>query len=343
MSPSGPMNKFSGALFLIFFCLLLPDIADSQCCSTGSPSGASEYMGVLGKNYFRLATFYRHSFSDTYYESDSYADNNPLKSANYNFGGLTLGYGITRRLTVEIDFGYFMNKTQLYLNTKIPKQTGFGFSNSGVTLKYGLFVKPTKQIELTAGAGFRYPFTRDPQMVDNVQLNRDIQPSTNAFGINGMLFFSIGFPSVTMRVFSINRYDYNFFDKTDLSYPTLYDYKYGNILLNSVFVSKKIVKYLFAIVQFRNEYKTNDNKRLKETGEVSNQVNTGYDIFYVSPQLSYSIVGKWNVSVVFDQPLYKNYKGHQLTPAYSYAISLTRDFNLGHKAPKVEPAKVDSH
>lgn len=325
---SRPVPLLLIALFLIFH----PGKADAQCCSTGSPVGASVYVGILGKNYFRLISFYRHSYSDKYYEGDSHVDNNPLQSANYNFAGIAFGYGITRRLTAEMDFGYFFNKTQVYLNNDLfqgMKTTGYGLSNGGVNLKYGIFVKPVKQIELTAGAGFRYPFSTDPQMVNGVQLNRDIQPSTNAFSVNGMIFFNLGFPSITMRLFTINRYDYNFPDKVE--------YKYGNILLNSVFVSKKIAKYFFGIVQFRNEFKTHD------TYQGNTQVNTGYDIVYLSPQLSYSIVGKWNVTLVFDMPLYKNYTGRQLTPSYSYAISLTRDFNFGRKAPKVEPVKSDVH
>ena len=326
------MFKSVGILLFALILLFSPQIIDAQCCSTGSPVGASVYVGVLGKNYLRVITFYRHSNSDKYFEADSRADNNPFQSANYNFAGITLGYGLTRRLTVEIDFGYFLNKTQVFLNNNVfhgNKQTGFGLSNGGLNLKYGLFIKPVKQIELTAGAGFRYPFTTNPQMVDHVQLNRDIQPSTNAFSVNGMVFFSIGFPAITLRLFTINRYDYNFADKVN--------YKYGNILLNSIFVSKKVVKYFFAIVQLRNEFKTRD------TYKGNNQVNTGYDILYVSPQLSYSIAGKWNVTLVCDLPLYKYYKDRQLTPAYAYALSLTRDFNLGRKAPKIEPAKVGSN
>ncbi len=215
------------------------------------------------------------------------------------------------------------------------KHTGFGLSNGGFNLKYGLFINPVKQIEFTAGAGFRYPFTTNPQMVDHVQLNRDIQPSTNAFSVNGIVFFSIGFPDITLRLFTINKYDYNFPDKGQNSDTN--KYKYGNILLNSIFVSKKIVKYFFAILQLRNEYKTHDIYKGKP------YVNTGYDILYVSPQLSYSIAGKWNVTLVCDLPIYKYYKDRQLTPAYAYALSLTRDFNLGRKAPKIEPAKMDSH
>ena len=239
MLSSGPMYKSAGFLFLTLILIGFSTETNAQCCSTGSPTGASIYMGVLGKNYFRVSTFFRRSYSDTYYENDNHSNNIPLQSANYNFSGLAFGYGITRRLTLEADFGYFFNKTQLYLDNNVfhgMKSTGFGLSNGGINLKYGLFIKPAKQIELTAGAGFRYPFSTDPQMVNNVQLNRDIQPSTNTYGANGMIFFNIGFPSITLRLFTINRYDYNFPDKVQ--------YKYGNILINSVFVSCLMIRGL---------------------------------------------------------------------------------------------------
>jgi hypothetical protein len=319
------------SLLLGSACLLSAFSAKSQCCSTGSPVGASVYVGVLGKNYLRVITYYRHGYSDTYYQEDHKSDGNvQLSNSSYNFTGITLGYGITRRLTVEIDAGYYYNKTQNFKNIDFSTH-GQGISNGNLTVKYGNYIKPAHQIEITSGIGFRFPFSASPQMVDGVQLNRDVQPSTNAFGIAGLLFFSKGFQPVSLRIFSINRYDYNFADR--------HEYKYGNILLNSVFVSKKIVKYFFGIVQLRNEWKTNDRDFANRNENGGNEViNSGYDLVTVSPQLSYSIAGKWNLTVLCDIPVYKYYHGKQMTPKYSFAVSLTRDFNLGRKAPVMEPA-----
>jgi len=311
--------KRISSFFLIIFIFISLGSAFGQCCSTGSPVGASVYVGVLNKNTLRIITYYRYSFSDTYYESDHKAgDPTQLKSASYNFAGLALAYGITKRLTVEADWGYFFNKTQVF-NAIDYQEKGYGFSNGGVTFKYGVFVKPVQQIEVTVGAGIRYPFTTKPMVVDGVQLSRDVQPSTNAFAATGLLFFNKGFPAITLRLFTINRYDYNFAGSQD--------YKYGNILMNSIFVSKKIVKYFFGILQLRSEWKTNDKDNSK------NVVNSGYYLLTFSPQLSYSIVGKWNVTFVYDIPVYKNYNGKQMTPKYSMALSLTRDFDLAKKPP----------
>ncbi len=313
---------------------------NAQCCSTGSPVGASVYVGVLGRNYLRVIGYYRHSFSDTYYEGDHVAKNqDPVYNSSFNFSGVTLGYGITKRLTVEIEAGYYFDKTQNKFKynsegNKIDYQLqGSGMSNGTLTVKYGDYINPAKQVEITSGLGFRFPFSLTPQYFNGVILDRDVQPSTNAFGVSGILFLSKGFQSISMRVFSINRYDYNFADNLN--------YKYGNILLNSVFVSKKIFTYFFGTLQLRNEWKTNDrdlNNLDVRNGKIT---DTGFDLVTVAPQLSYSIAGKWNLMAVFDIPVYKYYNGRQMTPSYSVAVSLTRDFNLARKLPVIQPANIN--
>lgn len=286
--------------------------------------GASVYVGVLGPQYLRAIAYYRHSYSDTYYEGDHKTQENvQLSNSSYDFTGVAIAYGVTKRLTFEVDAGYYLNKTQNFKNIDYQAR-GYGLSNGTLTIKYGSIIRPVSQIELTTGFGVRFPFTANPQVVDGVQLNRDIQPSTNAFGLSEMLFFNKGFPAISLRLFSINRYDYNFADKQD--------YKYGNILINSVFASKTIVKYFFGIIQCRSEWKTNDKDLAQPDGETK-VVNSGYYLFTISPTLSYSIGGKWNLTAIYDIPLYKYYNGKQMTPGYSFAISLTRDFSLGKKQP----------
>ena len=291
--------------------------------------GASVYVGVLGKNYLRAITYYRHSSSTTYFQDDhSIPQGGPgaVSNANFNFTGIAIAYGITKRLTVEVDAGYFINKTQkLNMGHSLK---GYGFSNGNLTFKYGTIIKPVQQIELTTGFGLRFPFSTEPMFVNGSQLNIDLQPSTNAFGVSEMIFFNKGFPAITLRVFTINRYDYNFANTSN--------YRFGNILMNSIFVSKKLFRYCFAIIQIRNEWKTNDKDMKPVDGSDGKILNSGYDLVTLSPQLSYSIAGKWNFTASYDFPVYKHYNGKQLTPSYSFAISLTRDFNLGRKTPVVQ-------
>ncbi|MFZ4520099.1 MAG: hypothetical protein ACOYNC_00260 [Bacteroidales bacterium] len=329
-------GRTTKAAFLLLICgvfFFYSPSCQAQCCSTGSPVGASVYVGVLGKNYLRAISYYRHSYSDTYYEKDHISQENvQLAHSSFNFAGLAVAYGVTKRLTIELDAGYYFDKTQDFKNIDFQTQ-GQGLSNATLTFKYGSIIRPVPQIELTTGFGIRFPFSANPQVVEGVQLNRDVQPSTNAFGFSEMIFFNKGFPGITLRLFSINRYDYNLADKQN--------YKYGNILLNSVFVSKKVFKYCFGIIQLRSEWKSNDRdgENPNENGG-SKVINSGFYLFTVSPQVSYSIVGKWNLTASYDIPVYKYYKGKQMTPAYSFAVSLTRDFNLGKKQPVIQPETI---
>ncbi len=148
-------------LCLFIGLLLFVSNAGAQCCSMGSPAGASTYVGVLAKNHLRFIVFYRHNYLDTYFNGYK-----PIKSPTqirnsfYNFTGITLSYGITKRLTVDADLGYFINKTQVYLiNDTINKIKGYGLTNGNVTFKYGAYIKPQKGIELTLGLGVKYPFS----------------------------------------------------------------------------------------------------------------------------------------------------------------------------------------
>ncbi len=295
--------------------------------------GASVYVGVLGKNYLRGITYYRHSYSDTYYEKDHKSTENvQLSNSSFNFAGIAVAYGVTKRLTIEIDAGYYFDKTQNFKYIDYKAQ-GYGLSNGSIIFKYGTIIRPVQQIELTSGFGVRFPFSANPQVIDGVQLNRDVQPSTNAFGVSEMLFFNKGFPAISLRLFSINRYEYNFPDK--------HNYKYGNSLLNSIFVSKKIAKFFFGIFQVRSEWKTNDKDFNHENPDGGAEVvNSGFFLITASPQLSYSIAGKWNITGSYDIPLYKYYSGKQMTPAYSFALSLTRDFNLAKKQPQLKPDMI---
>lgn len=288
-----------------------------QCCSTGSPVGATVYVGILARNNLRFAAYYRHSYSSVYYQGTKRTTENvPLNSSSYNFTGIAVGYGINRRLTVEYDMGYFVDKQQVFKQIDFTEK-GYGLSNAGLGFKYGCFVHPARQLELTAGAGFRFPFTKTPQEIDGVQLSRDVQPSTNAFALNAMLFFNKGWPSTGIRIFSLNRFEYNFPDKQD--------YQYGSVLLNSVFFSKKVFPRFFGILQCRGEW------RMRDSDHGAERENSGNYLVILSPQFSYSIAGSWNVSLLYDLPVYKNYNGKQLTPKYSVAVSLTHDFDLNRK------------
>lgn len=310
--------------FFIVVCLVLIArcSAFSQCCSPGNPVGGTTNIGILDKKAFRLISFYRYSDSQGYWERDSKSNFNFVKNANFNYAGLVLSYGLFKKLTIETELGYFISKSQTYNIEPSFTNKGFGFNNAVASLKYNLISKAEKPFEWTVALGGKIPFTKKYQIVDNIELPRDVQPSTHAFGIVAQSFLYKGFPEKGLRLFFINRYE--------LNYPDVKNYKYGNALFNSFFIAKGIKQSNWtAIAQVRYEFREKDLNKANcascfATGNFIN--STGGHLVFIAPQINYTIAKKWNVSVLADIPVYRYYNGTQLGNKFAVALYLSRDF-----------------
>jgi len=300
---------------------LLPGAAFSQCCSPGNPVGGATNIGVLDKKTLRLITFYRYSYSDTYYSKDAKTNfSSFVKNGNFNYAGLVLGYGLLNKLTVETELGYFINRSQTYDIVPAFTNKGFGFNNAVLSLKYNLISKKEKPFEWTIGAGGKIPFTKEFQVVNNSELPRDVQPSTHAFGIVAQSFLYKGFPEKGLRLFFVNRYEYNFTDTRN--------YQYGNVLFSSFFIAKKLGESNFtALLQTRHEWRDYDYRDVGIASGKGTKINSsGGNIIFVSPQINYTIAQKWNLSLLADLPVYRYYNGTQLGNKFAFALYLSRDF-----------------
>lgn len=320
MSQKTFMSALSNRILFVLLavaCLCISSDSLAQCCSTGSPVGASTHVGLVNKHTIRAISFYRHSHSEFYFRGSKPSGDaaDMADNARYDFAGITLEYGLSHRLTLQADAGYFMNKVVNFSNPSLTDHNGRGMSNGTFMVKYGLFVDPVRQVEITAGAGVKFPFTRQPAVAPNGSLLQlDARPSTNAFGITGSLLLSKEFGTLNLRTFLFNRFEYNGLN--------INGYQTGKLLTSSLFASKKIAPRFFGIVQLRNEIHGKDVQDGEE------EVNTGYHLMVFTPQISYVIAGLWNVSLLYDVPVYKNYQGKQLTMQYSFAVSLSRDIGL---------------
>ncbi len=309
--------------------------AFSQCCSPGNPIGGTTNLGILAKNTFRVIGFYRYSYAQGYWEGTKKSDYNFVKNGNYNYTGLILGYGLFRKLTFETELGYFINKTQTYDLEPEFKNTGFGFDNAVLSLKYNLFARTETPFEWTLGFGAKVPFTKKYQIADGVELPRDVQPSTHAFGTVTQSFLYKGFPKEKIKIFLINRFETNTTDNKN--------YKFGNFLMSSFFLAKQIGETGFAaIFQARHEYRTKDISNVTDVGcagcfAKGTYVNSsGGQFVFISPQINYSTKQKWNISLLVDLPVYRNYNGTQLGNVWAFALFLSKDFALKCDVPEVE-------
>ena len=314
------LNK--GFLFILSISFLCQINSFAQCCSAGSPVGASIYVGILEKNSLRINSFYRHSQNVYYYEgTKKLPDYGIYKYTRLDFASLSIGYGLAKRISLEFETGYFIDKKR-ELKDFDYIELGRGIGTANLSIKYCPYKSIPKEIEVTIGGGLKFPFSNEKSYDinhPNVELSKDLQPSTHSYGISANLFVTKNFPKHNRRIFTSNRFEYNFVN---------IDYQYGWLLSNSLFFSNKLFKRCFAVMEVRNELRGVD--RIIQTDNTVLDLNdrTGGQIILVSPRIMYAIGGKWNIAVLYDFPLYRNYNGKQMALDYSFAISLSRDFSL---------------
>jgi hypothetical protein len=311
--------------------------AVAQCCSPGSPVGGTVNIGIVPKGTIRVIAFHRYSFSDTYFEGDDRVDFEYVKSANFNYTGLVLGYGLSKKLTVETELGGFINKSQQYsFNNAILR--GYGLNTGVITAKYNWITLKSNPFEWTSALGAKIPFSRKYQEVNYVPLPRDIQPSTHAFGLVAQNFLNKGFPEIKMRVFLITRFESNFKD--------YYQFKFGNTFINSLFLSKQLGESPWMLLlQSRYEWRGHDYDNVTNNNCFSPEGRlrdaSGGHLFYMAPQVSYTIAKKWNVSLLVDLPVYRHYNGIQLGNKLAAAVYLSRDFGTKYCEARQESAVAE--
>ena len=307
---------------LIFFVFLaLPSIASAQCFSSaGNPVGGSNNMGNLDKRTLSLVAFYHNSYSDRFFEGDKPSSISLIDKARYNFMGALMAYGFSDRFTVEAEVGYFIDKTKFYAIPEGYSLKGFGLTNALVSGKYQIYYNPVKKIEFAAAAGLKFPFSLKSMEVNHVRLPFDMQPSTSTIG--GVIqAYLIKQHSLTgMRYFLFSRFEANGTNRDG--------YRFGNSLVNSVFVSKHLIRTSMwpisgtVILQVRNEIRGQTFIR-----EIPEPASGSFKLF-LSPQINLAIREKFNVSFMVDLPVYQYYRNAQIADKISFSIVLNKALEL---------------
>ena len=290
--------------------------AASQCFSSANPVGGSANLLVLDKKTFRFVGYYRHASSNRYFEGSSESDFDQVNKANYNFGGAIIAFGLFKKLSLETEWGYFFNKTYHFNVPAGNEITGRGFYNTVVSGKFRILTDYPRRFFISGSVGAKIPLSLNSKVVNGITLPVDLQPSTNAFGSVLQLFFVKENSESGMRYFLISRYEYNL--------PNRSEYQLGQAFLTSFFVSKHIPDHWLpgdwtTIIQLRNETRTKNRR------EGSCECVSGGSIFLLSPQVNFSIHEKWNVSFIFDIPVYQYFNGIQLAYNYAFTVNLSRD------------------
>ncbi len=297
---------------VILLIVFKSELLFSQCSCIGgasvgslTPVSGTSNIGILKEGNIRALAFYSFSNGDKYYSGNTAIDSGTVKEFNSSYSGILIGYGLFDSFTLDLELGYFLNKSQDFGEYTL---SGAGFSHLTIYEKYNIFNSRAKEWEWTVGLGEKIPINNNSQ-----NLPQNIQSSTGAFGLILLSYLHKGYRESGLHLILVNRAEFNTENGSN--------YLYGNSFTNSFFITKSIFDKLVGMLEIRSELKLKD-KRYDEKVD-----DSGWNNITLSPQINYSF-DKFDFSFFFDLPVYKYYNGQQLTNKFNLGLSITWQMNL---------------
>lgn len=312
----------SPSVILLLFSLFTFHVSLSfgQCCSPGNPIGGTTALGVNEEGVWKFFLNYRYGYSGQYFEGNQASTTQFIQDGNYNHLGLIAMLGLTDRLTVEAEAGYFFNKTQRYVPGILPThQSGRGLTDLTFTARFNFFRDLTRDWEVTGGLGFKVPLGNHQLLDQGIVLPRDLQPTTGAYDLVQTFFLYKGFLPQKIRTFLLTR--------LELKGQSIDEYQYGNFFATSLFGTYSLGTDWVLIAQLRGEFRGRDSRPFTGTGiNVENDreevIPTGSQKLFFVPQISYLLSPQWQVSVLGELPVYQQYNDRQLGNTAVVMLSL---------------------
>ena len=307
-------------IIIILAGLLFPDFAYAQCCAAGNPVGGDGSQDAMKKNQLSVFAAYRHSYSRDYYHRDQKEDIQNIERSYYNYGSLSLSYGINWRFTLHTEMGYYFDKIQVVnLSTSQESITAKGIGDLSVTMRYSLLPqKIVNESRLIFALGGRFPVGQFNEEQDGVKIPVALQPSSGALKVNSSLFYSHkkGNALFGWSAFAL-------FERSNQINEGLIVYKYGNLLLLEATafypVKSSNLISLSSKVEFRGKDKKENDLEIESSGST---------VVYIKPQVQFKIAHDLYLLTFAELPVYKYVNGYQLTNLFAFQVGLRKTFML---------------
>lgn len=291
----------------------------AQCCAAGNPISDDGSASGGGKKILDVGVLGTYSYSDKYYSGTELSDRDYIDNSYFIFSSASFGYGITDKLKVSAEIGYFSAKAQYFSFGQSRNATGLGDLVLGT--QYLAYQNCEKLFNIFPRVKITLPIGTFDKVDGGVMLPIDIQPSSGSYKYQAGLLFSKIYMEGKLALFLDNSFEYSQKISTERT-----NYKYGNLYNNSLYAGYKIIPKLTLALQWRSQYRDKSyNKDVLVDG-------TGGHVMFIAPQIRYNIYDTWNISLKYNYPFYKNMNGTQLTNNYSVSIRLSKslDFNSSH-------------
>lgn len=352
------MKTSIASFIIVLFCQ--PFNLQSQCCSAGG-GGAGALSGNFAqgmslKNQWDFNLNYQHTSTTKFMKGDSaisaadyhaLAANNYLHGYNNNFLFGRLSYGVTDKLTLSVESGYYLNKTEEKRNYLVNTANSTGLSDLTIFPRYNVLHKknPLSFTDVNVGMGIKLPVG---SYNDSILVFSDTATGTDWYdikspaiqlssGSNDFMFvttashrFILQQMTLLFSLFYINK-GYN---------PD--GGKFGDYLSASLFVTKTILPKLVGVAQFKGEFvgqKVNPpNYQFVSASDMAE--NSGSKKFIFSPSLSYSFDMGITLFAFTEIPLYQHLNGIQLASQTNFVAGISYRTTPKYK-PEAAPAAIN--
>jgi len=305
----------------IGLCLNFKTLA--QCCAAGNPSSDGGALG-MAKNSFSVSASFLHSYSDTYFEGDQESNWDYLKNTNFNFGLLNLDYGLTDKLKLSTELGYFIDKSIQYSFIDATRKAS-GLGDAAIGIQYNIDSYKEKLINISSSIKTTIPIGKFDQMDGNIILPIDIQPSSGSYKLKSSFMIHKGFFGSKFSISTLWSSEFSQRINTDRT-----NYKYGNLYNVAIKVSHLTSKKISSGVSLLLIHR----EKAGNKGMVIN--STGGSFLSLQPSISYQLKNNYSVNSSVSIPVYKNVNGIQLTNKYMLAFGISKNFKLKTIIPQID-------
>lgn len=314
----GDMKQFFWfSVFMILAMTFAGTDMYAQCCGAGNPISSANSETSVKKRNLQISLDYRHSESSKYYEGTHETDFDfpgKIKEAGYDFMSLGVGYGITSRLTAQVQMGYYIDKYENYQSDLFSDVSATGFGDLSLSLNYAVFRNVRKGISVNPYIIVKFPIGKFDCESDGVKLPISMQPSSGSYKYTVGAFASWS----PLRKFYF--YTNDFFEYAQRIQSKNFDYQYGSLVYISIAGYYRLIKPLDLGVNMAYETKgraKSDNKPLY--GTVYHQIK-------FIPAITLWPLRQMSVSLQADIPVWRKMESMQM--GNSWAIEAKLSYNI---------------
>lgn len=306
-------------LALVAFLLLLFGMTDihAQCCGAGNPVSSTNSETSVKRGNLQITLDYRHSESNKYYEGSHESEFDfpgKIKGTGYDFMSLGLGYGITSRLTAQVQMGYYLDKYQHYRSDLFPDVSSRGFGDLSLSLNYAVYRNLRRGISINPYVIVKIPIGKFDSETDGVKLPIAMQPSSGSYKYSIGAFVS--WAPIKKFYFFTN----NFFEYAQRITSRNFDYQYGCLVYLSIAGYYRPFKLVDIGVNLAYETKgraKSDNKPL---------YGTIYHQLKLMPAVTVWPLRQMSVSLQSEIPVWRKVEAMQM--GNSWALETKISYNI---------------